>query len=147
MNAFSTDTAKEIFASYPEWKAYARQEKDEDGSAYLFIEIPAPQPADTDHGLTISTYDNEITVSFDFYHSHFDSWRDRGQAYGEYAALPFVQELLSETTAVASWWDGERWCGSRPVSQGEGLTMSHIQPFTRIRVRSWNGTRNEDRPA
>jgi len=147
MNQFSATVAEEIFASYPEWRSRAREEDAQDGSTYLYIEVPAPAAADTTHGLEINTDNEEVTVSFDFYHSHFDRWKVQQPGFEHQAALPFVQALLSESVAVASWWQGEQWCGSCQLAAGEEPELTVAQEFNRIRVRSWQGSRNEDRDA
>jgi hypothetical protein len=147
MNQFSAEVAEEIFASYPEWKPFARVEESSDGTMYLYVEVPSPALAQVEHGLTINTDNEEVTVSFDFYHSHFDSWKVREPDFEHQAALLFVQAVLSEEVAVASWWQGQEWRGSCQVFAGESPTPGVTQDFNRIRVRSWRGKRNEDRDA
>lgn len=147
MNQFSANIAEEIFANYPEWRSFAREEKSKNEGTYLYVEIQAPTAANTVHGLCISTDNDEVTVSFDFYHSHFEHWAVREAGFEYEAALPFVQALLSESVAVASWWQGEQWCGSCQVEAGEQPELTVVREFNRIRVRSWLGKRNEDRDA
>jgi len=147
MNQFSAAIADEIFASYPEWRSRAREETAQDGSTYLYVEVPAPAAANTTHGLEINTDNEEVTVSFDFYHSHFDCWKVRDHGFEHQAALPFVQAVLSERVAVASWWLDERWCGSCQLTADEEPDLTDVRDFNRIRVRSWQGSRNEDRDA
>ncbi len=102
MNNFSTSAAAEIFASYPEWRTYAREETHE-GTTYLVVEVPAPSVANVEHGLRIDTYNDEITVCFDFLHYHFYTWNVPEPGFESEAALPFVQGILSESVGVASW--------------------------------------------
>jgi hypothetical protein len=147
MNEFSTTIAEEIFASYPEWRTRAREEDAQDGSTYLYIEVPTPAAANTTHGLEINTDNEEVTVTFDFYHSHFERWKVQESGFEHEASPPFVQALLSESVAVASWWQGEQWRGSCQLAVGEEPELTVAEEFNRIRVRSWQGNRNDDRDA
>ncbi|HZL95572.1 MAG TPA: hypothetical protein VFB99_18085 [Vicinamibacterales bacterium] len=146
MDAFSKSAAEQIFESYPEWKAYAREET-YDGATYLVVDVPPPASANAEHGLRIDTHNDEITVSFDFYHSHFDTWNVREVGSEHEAALPFVQAILSEKVGVASWWRGTEWRGSTHFSRGERPHFEFAKDYNRLRVRSWQGNLNEDRDA
>jgi len=146
MNEFSRSVAKEIFESFPDWKAYAREET-HDGSTYLVVDVPAPPSAKVEHGLRIDTYDDEVSVSFDFYHSHFDSWQVQEPSSEDEAALPFVQAILAERVGVASWWHGKDWRGSIQFNRGEQLKSDLVNDYDHLRVRSWQGRLNEDRDA
>ena len=147
MTPFATAVAAEIHASFPEWQAYSREEEADDGSTYLLVSVPAPADANTVHGLTISTDNEEVTVSFDFYHSHFDQWSVRRVGYEHEAALPFVQALFREGVGAASWWNGKQWVGSCQVQAGEPAQMPVAKEYTHVRVRSWRGKLNADRDA
>ena len=147
MPTFATLAAEEIFATFPEWRLHSRDEQAEDGSKYVFVDVPAPAEANTSHGLTINTVNEEITVSFDFYHSHFDRWNVREAGYEYEAALPFVQSLLEEVVAVASWWNEDKWAGSCQVLAGEAPLMPVVKDYSHVRVRSWHGTLNADSDA
>ena len=140
MDDFSASVADEIFADFPEWRIFGKEEVATDGSHYLVVDVPSPKEADTPDGLVISTYDGEITVSFDFYHSHFDQWRPSEPDDGYGSALELVQSILNESVAISSWWNGDQWLGSGRVINGELREVSF--EYTRIRVRSWRGRHN-----
>jgi len=144
---FATGVAAEIHADFPEWQAYSREEKADDGRTYLLVSVPAPADGNTAHGLMTSTDNEVVTVSFDFYHSHFDQWSVREAGYEHEAALPFVRALLSEEVGAASWWNGKQWVGSCQARAGEPVEMPIAKDYTHVRVRSWRGKLNADRDA
>jgi hypothetical protein len=147
MTPFSHETAQIVFRDFPDWRAFSREERNHDGTLYLVVEVPPPAEANTLLGLVVSTDNDEVTVAFDYYHSHFDEWSSNDDWAHQYAALPFVQGLLSETIAVTSWWRGNEWRGSSQQLAGTDAEPDHITDFSRIRVRSWKGTFNDDRDA
>ena len=71
MDEFSVLASQEIFESFPEWREFAREESGDDGSTFLVVEIPPLASADTVHGLWVYTCNQEITIEFDYFHSHF----------------------------------------------------------------------------
>lgn len=144
MDAHSLNAASELFALFPQWRSLARTEKDEDGSEFLIVEVTPPSEANVEYGLTIDTAGGEVTVGFDYYHSHFDEWVGDGEHFGTKAALEFIRQIVSEEVAVASWWNGEEWKGSTQVAAGEKPNMTWMADFDRIRVRSWKGSLNAD---
>lgn len=146
LDDYSSSVASELFADFPEWQQFAREESNENGAGYLVIEVPAPNASQVSQGLVITTCDAEVTVYFDSYHSHFETWRPATPVDDFWSALPFVQGLLNESIAVASWWNGDQWLGSCQARDGQLPDKWHPHKYTLIRVRSWNGTHSEDRP-
>ncbi len=145
MDPFSLASAEEIFSDFPDWRPFAREEKADDGSSFLLIELPAPHEANVDHGLVIDTANQEITVAFDCYHSHFGAWVGDGPHFGTEAALEFVKQVLEERVAAVSWWQNEQWQGSAQVEAGKPPEAPAWRTgFNRIRVRSWKGSLNAD---
>jgi hypothetical protein len=145
MDPFSIAASNEILAAFPEWRAIAREEPAENGSSFLLIEVAPPAEAQVEHGLVIDTANQEVTVGFDCYHSHFDESVGDGRNFGTQAAVEFIRQIVSERIAVVSWWDGDRWCGSGESEAGATLeTPSWVKGFDRIRIRSWKGSLNAD---
>jgi hypothetical protein len=138
------NAASELFSLFPQWRTLARTEKDEDGTEFLVVDVTAAPEANVEYGLTIDTAGGEITVGFDYYHSHFDEWVGDGEHFGTKAALEFIRQIVSEEVAVASWWKGNEWKGSTQIAAGEEPKMTWMADFDRIRVRSWKGTHNAD---
>jgi hypothetical protein len=103
-----------------------------------------------EHGLVIDTSNEEVTVGFDSYHSHFDDWGGDGDKFGTQAAIEFIKQIVSERTAVVSWWQGEEWRGSAQLESGAKLaepSWAAQGQYDRVRIRSWLGTLNADTDA
>ncbi len=146
LDAFSRDIAERLFAAHPEWKAFARIEVGNDAvtPGYLVVEITPPAEAKVDHSLLITTEDEEVTIGLDYYHSHFE---DFASPSGDPASdgMAFLKGLLCDHIAVVSWWNGETCVGSSTIGRDEELApMPHKPSYDRIRIRSWQGTRNRD---
>ena len=142
--------AEELFAVFPEWRALARTETATDGAEYLVIEVTPPSQANVEHGLVIDTSNNEVTVGFDSYHSHFDDWVGDGEHFGTKAAIEFIKQVVSERTAVISWWQGTEWRGSAQLEAGAKSVVPSWATegqYDRVRVRSWCGSLNADTDA
>jgi hypothetical protein len=140
-------TLAPVLDAFPEWRPLVREERADDGSSFEVLEVQAPAGANVKHGLVIDTAGDEITISFDAYHSHFDEWVGDGTQFGTMAALEFIKQLVSERVAVLSWWKGEQWCGSTQLEAGQAPELpswAGAPTIERIRVRSWKGTLNAD---
>ena len=150
MPVSSLTTAEQLFAEFPDWRALARTETAEDGAEYLVIEVPPPPQAMVEHGLVIDTSNEEITVGFDSYHSHFDDWVGDGEQFGTEAVIEFIKQIISERTAVVSWWQGEEWRGSAQLEAGTksaAPSWAAQGQYDRVRIRSWLGTFNANTDA
>ena len=111
------------------------------------VEVTSPVTADVKHGLVVDTSNEEITVGFDCYHSHFDEWVGDGESFGTLAALEFIKQVVSERVAVVSWWRDDEWCGSAQLEAGASPAVpswASSNSFNRIRIRSWKGSLNAD---
>ncbi len=143
--------AEQFFTEFPDWRALARREKSSDGTEFLVIKVEPPPEAMVEHGLVIDTSNEEITIGFDAHHAHFNGGvGDVGQ-FGTEAAIEFINQILSEQTAVVSWWLGDECCGSTTLEAGSQLTVPSggvmERQYDRVRVRSWLGTLNADNDA
>ena len=134
LDPFSQAAAKHIFEAFPQWQDLARVDQAEDETAFLVIEVAAPQSADVERGLLIETANEEFTVGFDIYHEHHGQWP---------AALRFLKGILDEQAAVVSWFQDDVWLGSTVRDARAGLPP-WPEHSTRLRIRSWNGTLNAD---
>jgi hypothetical protein len=146
MDTFSLILNEQLFATFPEWRALARKERAEDGSSCLVIHVLPPAGTDVHHhGLLVCSSDEEVTVSFDFYHSHFYALTGDDNHLGAPAALEFIQQILSERVSVVSWWLDEEWRGSAQLEAGASPQPPwwlESGSFNRVRVRSWRGSFN-----
>lgn len=115
-----------LFAEFPKWRSLAKLEVGADGSEYTVVEVSPPAAANVEHGLVVDTANEEVTVGFDAYHSHFDDWVGDGSQFGTEAAIEFIKQLLQEKVAVVSWWYGEQWRGSAQMDVGEPLEPAKL---------------------
>ena len=130
-----------VLADYPEWAAYARTEAWQGGAPELVIEVPTPTDA---LPLRIDTDGEEVTVSYDHCHAHFERWTpEPGDTRWQSARL-FVADLLAERVAAASWWQDERQRVGAAWEPGTPLESGTSIPCNRVRVRSWHGTHDAD---
>lgn len=131
--------ATDILSAYPEWHSLATAVSTEGGDI-LRIVVPSPV-ANVEHPLTIDTSDQEITVTYDFHHGHYPTFRDSGCREG---AVSLLAPLLQEELAIASFWSENKWHGSTQFRIGEPEDPLKMFGNTRIRVRSWRGTFDKD---
>jgi hypothetical protein len=140
LEPFSKRYAQAIFAVYPEWKLFATEELrgEED---VLRIEVPSPL-GQQNCTLTLGTWNGEITVYFNEFHSHFSSFSE-GDEWDQ--ALPFINALLDEQIAIASYWrDGKHLGSSCFKIDTPDPGASSFRRANQVRVRSWRGTYNKD---
>ena len=117
-----------------------------DGYEHAFADfaLASPSPA-IEHGLWVSTADEEITVGLHTHHSHFTDYDNCSNPKHINDALDHVQELLDERSAIVSWYVGDRFAGS--ISQeiaAECPVSSLLSGVTRSTFRSWRGTYDHD---
>jgi hypothetical protein len=132
-------------AAFPEWARYATEETWKGSEPYLVVTVPAPGGAGTILPLRISTWDEEITVDFDYYHTHFERWSPNPGDSKYESALIYVRELLAENIAVASWWQDSHCRACSQFEPGTPPSPPVKVAYTRVRIRSWNGTHNAER--
>ena len=147
MSPFSARIREEILATFPEWVVFVAEETYKGSEPYLIVTVPPPQEARTDLPLRISTWDEEITVDFDYYHTHFDRWRPGKDDDKNNSAQLFVQSILEEKVAAASWWQGATCKVCSQLEPGGPLHPQFKVSYSRVRVRSWHGSLNVDRDA
>jgi hypothetical protein len=120
----------------------------DNGTAYLWLEVPAPPEALAAHGLSVATSNGEVTVGFDYYHGHFFDQIGDGERFGAAYALHFLSQLVAEQISVVSWWSGDELVAFSTIEDGKALMDEDlVGPYDRERVRSWRGTLNAERHA
>jgi hypothetical protein len=144
MNPFSTRIREEVVAAYPEWEPFVTSETYKGSLPYLVIKVPTPPEARTNHPLRISTWDDEITVDFDYYHTHFERWNPAEGDDRNQSALLFIKAIVKEQLAAASWWQGEYCKLCAQIEPGASLNPPFNVAYSKIRVRSWKGSHNAD---
>lgn len=93
----------------------------------------------------ITAEDNEITVGFDAFHTHFAAWDESTSEEQSFAgAVSLARDIIAERALVASWWVEEKWSGSQLVEPGYTLERPQFVAGEAVqRVRSWSGLRDE----
>jgi hypothetical protein len=143
LDDFSAGFANQLFAIYPAWASSAKVETPSGADfGYLLVEVPPPPQADFAYPLTIYTRDGEVTVVFDYYHTQFFP---QPAIPLNTDALDFIARILREDISTGSGWDKDLWLGAWVVEENEDPKVENpMGSMRRIRVRSWNGSRNLD---
>ena len=144
LNAYSQRFAEFLFASFPEWKAFAVEALPEvflyAAKGSLIVRVPCPAPSlwpPTHNWLLIDTADDEIIISWDAFHAHFDSFSGIPEHLGFTDAITFIKELIEEKLCIAVAMDGDEWRGAMVIHPGDKPKFDHGgKPYTR----SWRGT-------
>lgn len=158
MDDYSQQMRDRLLAEFPEFAPYQRVQQPEQEGGFLVLEVPPPGRTDATPAecLMISTADREVTVAFDESHAHFNEygyeseWAVESDATGVSSAILLIRQLLAEETCSVSWWNGEKWWGSRWLSAERRLMGALQLPGgergkpDRVRIRSWRGRLNED---
>ena len=147
MSPFSIRIREEVLAAFPEWGPNAAEETYKGSPPYLVVTIGPPPEAKTELPLRISTWDEEVTVDFDYYHTHFDRWNPVDCDDRHKSALLYVRAVLEEKIAAASWWQEDECKVCSQLEPGESLEPRFKVSYSRVRVRSWRGTLNADSDA
>ena len=144
LDAFSRNFASALFAAYPEWRRSAEMFEALDASTHcLLVRIPAPAESRAAYPLLITTDNEDVTIGFDSYHSHFE-WPCADNECGN--PLAFIADLLCERLKVVSFWQDDKWCGSQTLAAGEELGRARYVSgaANRVEVRSWHGRFSAD---
>ncbi|PRC92729.1 hypothetical protein [Solimicrobium silvestre] len=145
LDDFSQAFADRLFSLFPEWRMLQKIERASDGSNYLSLEIAAPAEANAVCGLTVTTENNEVTIGFDYYHGHFFDQVGNGTYLGADYALYFLSQILNEEIFFTSWWIGDQLLAFSTIENGKVLMDDAlVGEYGRVRIRSWNGSRNSD---
>jgi hypothetical protein len=147
LSPFSVRIREEVLAAFPEWAPHVAEETYEGSDPYLVVTINPPPEAQTALPLRISTWDEEVTVDFDYYHTHFERWNPEVGDNRHKSALLYVRAIMDEQVAAASWWQEEACKVCEQLEPGQPLEPRFKVSYTRVRVRSWRGTLNADSDA
>lgn len=143
LDDYSKGFASRLFIEFPQYQKYTQVKKDDDHchESYLYIEIPCP--SNTDSQLWISTEDNEITVGFGGYHTHFGYNDDREEDYEE--AINFIKEIINEKLIIIVARKDEIESFSTYIKCNEISTViKKGDNIESIVLKSWNGTYNKE---
>jgi hypothetical protein len=146
LDDFSISVANRLFTQFPEWQKFVQIKEADNGTNYLQLEIEPPHSASVAYGLTITTENKEVVVSFDYYQGlFFDQFFD-GECLGADIAVDFIYQLVSEEISVVSWWNDDQLIAWSTIVDGKAqLPADIVGAYSHVRIRSWNGTMNDDR--
>jgi len=145
LDEYSRFAVSRILGHFPAWGEQMVFRRP-DGYTHAFAEfaLSSPSPA-IEHGLWVSTADEEITVGLHTHHSHFTDYENRSNPEHVSDALDHVQDLLDERSAIVSWYIGDCFAGSTSHEVAAGHpTSSLLSGMTRTTLRSWRGTYDQD---
>lgn len=109
---------------------------------YFLVTIPSG--GNPSVNLFLDAADEEITVSFGFWESHYPNPSEPDNDELE-SALAEVERIQREEHLIASYWHGEKWVGSRIVGPGDPLEMrGFAEEATLVKVLSWSGRLNRE---
>lgn len=134
LDEYSMIFSKMLYSAFPEFEQY-QQIREYSGlnEAYLIIEIPSP--SNKDNVLWISTCDEEITVGFDWYHTHFGYSETDEEDFK--IALEHIREIVEEKIAIIIIKKNDSWVRSSIIRDTEFPFFNEDET---IDVKSWNGT-------
>lgn len=135
MDEFSKEIEIKFNSRFPGWKKFGRPTTYE-GVTIFEAKVPCPS-GDSDDLLILDTFNEEVTVSFDAYHAHFDDFGNN-DAYDD--ALEFILQITSEEWAIVSYWLNEQWNGSSLLKVTDLPNDNSDYPAAnKIKIKSWSG--------
>ncbi|MBD1865635.1 MULTISPECIES: hypothetical protein [Trichocoleus] len=151
LNDYSQRFANVLFQAFPQWEPFStvEVENEQETEGYLQVKVPAPisglLPSELiehdDDFLCIDT-DGEVTVSYDYYHCHFDRYSDIPEEQGFHEAIEFILALVKEEICIVVGMNRGQWCGSTSFKAGEEPNLSSVKAYPTVYIRSWQGTYN-----
>ena len=90
--------------------------------------------------LWITTVDEEVTVGFGAFHTHFESDRWGSEDESFTAAIYFMGQLMRGEREIAIWRTSEgRWAGSTVVEPGEQPHRLSKREDDVVEIIRWSG--------
>jgi hypothetical protein len=155
LDDYSQRFATVLFEAFPEWRQFAsvRKQNDTDESGFLVVEVPAPAKGLMTNDIILKNgdflyvcSDGELTIGFDYHHTHFDYFEFQTEAQNFTDAVEFIKSIIEEKICFAAVFSGNSFCGSTSVSVDEKPDLSNWNWLDKscqdVYVRSWRGTFN-----
>ena len=137
LNPFSRSFFVELSRLFPDLASKAVNDDNEKVLAgSLLIEF-APDASRPESVFFISTDNEEITVGFDHYHSHFE-WPAEYSGW-QMNPLTFIDALLHDRILVEVWKKAGKWAGSSALEANEEPDLSGMEKDHVVTLRSWSG--------
>lgn len=133
---------------FPQWLQCVRRLKDEDsGEDYVELTVPDPVGATHERPLEISTWGEEVTVTFGDFHTHFPWPTGHDGSDSRDRVTAFIHALLNEELAIASvWTEGRMRLSSTVRPESVALYPRAKVSDHELRITSWRGTYNDAFP-
>jgi len=138
----NTDFLRYVESRFPHWLDYVRFfSREEAGLDHVKLTIPDPPEASHQQSLEISTWDEEITVFFEDFHTHFP-WPDGFDGSDNRdRVMDFLQALVDETIVITSVWTKGRLKLSSIARSDDLAKLAGVPAGDHeLRVASWRGT-------
>ena len=138
MDELSQDFSRALFSAFPAWEQLAKSVKDgKTGASYIEVDI---EQEGTNRVLHLSTADDEITISFEQWHTHVGRFLGIDTKESVAMAMTILEGFVNEQTVVKiSYVDGV-W---RESSLEHLVAPSEPKPHSTTEVFSWLGTYDE----
>jgi hypothetical protein len=114
LNGFSKKIYHLLSLSYPNWVSQIKNMPNHEDA--LVIKIPSPQ--DGERVLIIDTLNEEITVQFEDFHSHF-GWSDVPDEEAFQRAKKMIDGIIGDKLLIASIFRNGKWGGSTTLNLEE----------------------------
>ena len=142
LDDYSKGFLDSILIKIPEYKQYAKVKKysDERDETYIYMSIPCP--SDAEINLWISTYGDEITVGFDYFHCHFGYSDSYEKDYDD--AIKMIKEFINEDIINITGTREGNLAFSYFIKPEEIAYMEiDYDNYDDISIKSWRGTFDE----
>lgn len=135
LDEYSINFSEVLYSVFPEFEQYQEiKEYDECNEAYLLIEVPSPY--NVENILWLSTYGEEITVGFDWYHTHFDYAETDEDNFK--LAVEHVKEIVEEKISIAVIKRENLWVRSYIITSND---FPEVNVDETLEIKSWNDTK------
>jgi hypothetical protein len=144
LDAFSQRFADLLFFEFPTWRWYARYDDTPDipkDTIYLIV----PNSAVEEMPLYIWTEDEEVTVGWCGWHTHFGRWLGINDEEAYQQAMSMIHNIVEEKVIIVihSNREGEvKSAGVLPFDEDLGDECAYLKahPELQMCIRSWNGS-------
>jgi hypothetical protein len=135
LSEISQAFAKALFVTFPHWEALAKVVQVDDAKPPI-LELTVPQDG-TDRVLYLSTADDEITVGFDYWHSHIGPFLGIETGESVEQAIGIIEAFVNEQTVVIVTYREGKWVQS---SLHNVSTPPELETNSTSHIFSWKRT-------
>jgi hypothetical protein len=121
LNEFSLLIYKLLIKAFPQWTDLINNSEDDEET--IILKVPSSQSEEL--ALEVSTYDEEITVAYGNFHSHF-GWSDVPDEKAFKEAEGMINEIISDKLLIAEYSKEGK------VYQSETLRPEEIESYLEL---------------